>query len=77
MLCRISSEFLITKINQAKMSSDILRTQIVKSIIYMEALTTLIKTKSKNVASVELSQISAKVENHIKKNFCHQEHNKL
>lgn len=51
--------------------------QIVKAVIYMDALTALIKTKAKILTQVELSGIAEKVENHIKKNFCHSEYNKM
>lgn len=77
---RIESEFLKAKITAVKSSSDPSSTsnlQIIKAIIYMDALTALIKSKAKILSKVELSGIAEKVENHIKKNFCHMEYNKV
>lgn len=68
------------KISAVKSSADptsATNLQIVKAIIYMDALTALIKTKAKVLTKVELSGIAQKVENHIKKNFCHSEYNKM
>lgn len=77
---RIESEFLKLKITAVQNSPDptsISNIQIIKAIIYMDALTALIKTRAKNLAKVELSGIAEKVENHIKKNFCYMEYNKM